>query len=267
MHDLKEDLDDLHDLSDARTEAKKWREKGMQSLSRIKYPDPPVPKLDAIRTKSPDEEDDLSRWIYANNLAEIAWLVQVVSNKNMREIRAENDVVEVRKLRVRLEGISIYNLFPEMSKPEKPDNTVAVREVESSDADEGSDNTVPVLVAARVLRALTADPETVFSKATMLCYYRIIRELYYADRPDWTIGAGRAGEGGRMSAFITSECIRSIFAFEKAIRRTSQYFECTLALYRRYTQLEEMLRLAGEKKGGLCINGLTRPSKECGLIG
>lgn len=227
MLDLKDDLGTLHDLNDARNEAKKWRKKGMRSLSRIKSISSTGVAADRNRTKSREEADYLDHWTCANNLTEIAWLVQVVSNENMRESDAENEQAELGEFRKKLRDIKIKtDLFPNRDEAQDPDNTV------------------PVLVAARVLRALTADPETVFSKASMLCYYRIIRELYFAAQPDWTIGAGRAGEGGRMSAFITSECIRSIFAFENTIRRTSRYFECTLDLYNRHSQLNKMLGFA-----------------------
>src|SRR5439155_21383886 len=46
---------------------------------------------------------------------------------------------------------------------------------------------VPVLTAARAMHALMGKSQTVFSTATMLCYYQIVRELYLATFPNWII--------------------------------------------------------------------------------
>ena len=54
-----------------------------------------------------------------------------------------------------------------------------------------AENELSVLIAASVLRALTAQPGGAFSRTAMLCYYWIIRELYSADRSDWSIGGAR----------------------------------------------------------------------------
>src|SRR5262249_18579318 len=106
---------------------------------------------------------------------------------------------------------------------------------------EGLDITVPVLIAARTMQALVRRAQTVFHRATMICYYRIVRELYDATGPDWIIGGARANVGGSASAFVTSECIRAVLAFEHSVKRTVDFFKHTRQLWRRHERLKIML--------------------------
>jgi len=91
------------------------------------------------------------------------------------------------------------------------------------------------------MQALVTRAETVFQPATMYCYYRIIRELYGVAHPNWTIGAARAGIGGTTSAFVTNECIRAIFAFERALERTCKFFEQTSIFCEYFSTLRDIL--------------------------
>jgi hypothetical protein len=240
MFDLKDHLEALHELDDLRTRAKELREQALRSLRGV------VDTKDssgepALVPKPEDSgfyKDPI--WICSGNDAEVALLVKVQNHNNMWERDEDNEEANAsEKLTERLTRISLDELFPE------PDPTIR-----------NPDATVPVLVAARALQALTARAETVFCKASMLCFYRIIRELYYAASPDWAIGAARAGSGGLTSAFITSECIRAILAFESAVKRTGEYFEHTRAFYSRYLQLKAMLESAGLE------SALNHPLKE-----
>ncbi|HYP01913.1 MAG TPA: hypothetical protein VER76_17110, partial [Pyrinomonadaceae bacterium] len=244
MLDLKDHLETLQDLNETRDRAKDLRERGLRSLRRIKNTRTkdelgnPINKVLPVskegsdltieeRERLDDDEEFFKNWICSGNEAEVALLVKVQNHQNLSEYEETNDHAEAHpELIGRLKNIDLKTLFP-------------------SPYTQDVDSTVPVLVAARAMQALTARPETVFSKASMYCYYRVIRELYYAAAPDWTIGAARAGRGGRTSAFITSECIRAILAFESAIRRTSEYFVSTRALYKRYLHLEAMLTNVG----------------------
>jgi hypothetical protein len=82
---------------------------------------------------------------------------------------------------------------------------------------------VPVLRAARALQALVSAPDSAFSAATLFFYYRIIREIYSADSPDWSTGGARAGEGGVATAFVTGECVRAILGFARTLEQTGNF--------------------------------------------
>ncbi len=82
---------------------------------------------------------------------------------------------------------------------------------------------VPILRAARAMQALVRAPHSAFSKATVYCYYRVLRELYSPDPPDWIVGAARAGDEGPSSAFITSECARAILSLKRNLLQTSLF--------------------------------------------
>jgi DNA polymerase III delta prime subunit len=230
MFDLKDHLEPLHELDDLRTRVKELREQGLRSLRGIKRTEILSTGAATLETEESDKDFyNEPKWVCSGNEAEVALVVKVQNHHNMWERDEDNDKATAGdKLTERLTKITLKVLFPEPDPHSR-----------------NADATVPVLVAARALQALAARAETVFSRASMLCYYRIVREFYYAAAPDWTIGAARAGSGGRPSAFITGECIRAVFAFESAIRRTSEYFEHTRAFYKRYLQLKAMLEYAG----------------------
>jgi len=77
----------------------------------------------------------------------------------------------------------------------------------------------------------------------MICYYRIVRELYTARSPDWIIGAARGGAGGRASAFVTGECVRAILAFEKSIRDTITFFKSSKRLAEEFKRIDLKLEI------------------------
>ena len=81
---------------------------------------------------------------------------------------------------------------------------------------------VEIFQAARVFQALTRTPDTVFCAASMLSYYRIVRELYSIDAPNWMVGGARATRGGYPSAFMTGECTRGLNRFSNVVRETSK---------------------------------------------
>jgi hypothetical protein len=82
---------------------------------------------------------------------------------------------------------------------------------------------VPILRAARTMQALVATPDSAFSEAVLFSYYRVVREIYSADAPDWTIGGARAGEAGAATAFVTGECIRAILGLARALENTGTF--------------------------------------------
>ena len=80
------------------------------------------------------------------------------------------------------------------------------------------------LDAAYALDALASAPEAVLAPVTMFFYYAVIRELYYPTPPLWIVGGARAGEGGRPTAFVTSQFVRAILSFARMLERSSVYF-------------------------------------------
>ncbi|HEY0323558.1 MAG TPA: ATP-binding protein [Pyrinomonadaceae bacterium] len=226
MLDLKDALDALYELNELRDRAKELREQGRLALTDIKDAEANSDSHD--KSKSAWQELR-ARWIRSENSVENALLMKVQNHKDLSEDDKENDESEAENsFKDRLEKIDLEDLFPTSA-------------YELQEGDEGrGDHAIPVLVAARAMQALVTRSETVFSKATLLCYYRIVEELYMAAPPDWTIGAARAGTGGNTSAFITGECIRAIFAFEDAMKRTVTFFQQTHRLLGRYKLLDSM---------------------------
>jgi hypothetical protein len=151
----------------------------------------------------------VQEWQNSGNAVEAALLIRA-----QKRYRTDKDIVD------HLIAIGLDDLFEENSK-EKPEG-------------------VPVLTAARVMQALVATSEHAFSRTTLLCYYRIVREIYTARPPDWSTGGARAGGGGRSTAFMTGECIRAISAFENSIRNTAAYFTKTYQLYKAHKKLSSL---------------------------
>lgn len=228
MIDLKDALDVLHELHELRTRAKELREQGRTALKQVKVLE--VPTVEGPLTEEEQQALDRLRhdhWISSGNNVEVGLLVKVQNHKDLSEDEAENDSAEASpRLRDALLAVELNKLFP--------------KDIEKDGDEERGDRRLPVLVAARTMQALVGRSKTVFSRATLHCYYRIVRELYLAAPPDWTIGAARAGQNGTTSAFVTGECIRAVFGFENALRRTASFLRQTHRLLGRYELLKEM---------------------------
>ena len=259
---LNEDLEQrLYELSALRQKAKKLRRGGLKALRGIRN----ITIYGKIEPKDAGDEKYYGHWITSGNAVEAALLVRVQSHRDMSDDDEENDAADASpELKERLNNIKLKSLFPSITKtiqvlpPEskgESEDVILIRVNRNRlDAEEGEDegvvvkkfvefldSTVPVLTAARVMHALVGRAETVFTRATMVCYYRIVRELYFAWQPDWIIGAARANVGGSASAFVTSECIRAIRAFENTINRTVAFFRNTRDLWDKHQRLAQML--------------------------
>ena len=101
----------------------------------------------------------------------------------------------------------------------------------------------PVLTAARALEAMVANPGSAWSRASAVCVYRILRELSSSEPPLWAMGAARAGDGWRATAFVTGECCRSILNLTRAFRRTAELCQKLHAAHRRRDLLGGIPRL------------------------
>lgn len=103
-----------------------------------------------------------------------------------------------------------------------------VEELEAYSLEEVSDTSqdrLPVLRATRTMQALVAAPDSAFSRTVVFCLYRVVRELFTATPPDWTLGGARAGNTGPVTAFATSECARAILALARNLKRTADFLQ------------------------------------------
>ena len=103
---------------------------------------------------------------------------------------------------------------------------------------------IPVLFAARIMQALIATSKHAFSTTTLLCYFRVVRELFEAVGPEWNIGSARSGTYGQHTAFMTGECLRAIEGLADALQRTAEFIDRTAELRRDIDQIERLPELS-----------------------
>lgn len=235
MANLNQDLEILRELNNHRDRARKLREQGLQPLKSIKDIEANPPKFPFTKIFQQEEkrEFDFGKWVSSGNNVEISLLVKVQNHQDICEKEDDNNLSQATSdLKTRLSHIKLKDdLMP--SNLEEPNDIDSVK-------------SVPVITAARTMQVLTSRSETVISRATIVCYYRILRELYGAAPPDWTVGAARAGIGGTTSAFVTGECIRAIFSFRNSFTRTATFFRSTKELLENYSHLRAMIRSLGD---------------------
>ena len=106
-------------------------------------------------------------------------------------------------------------------------------------------NTHPVSVelATEAMQVLTMLPGTAFLEQTLLCWYWIIREIFTAERPDWSIGGARAGDKGHSNAFTTLACVDSLKSFADAYEYTGKFFGKIGEIQERLDQLKNIEQL------------------------
>jgi DNA polymerase III delta prime subunit len=212
-------LEVLFELDEYRRRAKDFRSQARGALKQLR----PVTKADRENIEFLVLGE---KWSSSKSDVEVALLAKVQGHRDMGEPEDEAGAA----LTKRLESIDLAVLSPRS-------------------AEDNPFDPVPVLVAARGMHALVGRSNTVFCKASLLCYYRIIRELYTAHDREWIVGAARAGKASHASAFVTSECIRAVLAFEKSLRDTARFFETTKSLYEeceRITALPDLVEIDKE---------------------
>jgi hypothetical protein len=99
-----------------------------------------------------------------------------------------------------------------------------LKALKSSDLFEKGDDEVPMLRTARCMQALVLAGEA-FSCTGLRCYYRIVRELYSADAPDWSTGGARASDEAASTAFVTGECVRAVLTLVRTFEATARYLK------------------------------------------
>lgn len=225
MPNLKKSLEVLYELDALRNRAKDLRGKGRRALSNIR-------SIKGEEIDSVNDDERYKKWISTGNKIEAALLVKVQDHKNLSADEKENDSAEARPVLKEMLEVTLPDLFTALKK-----------EDDFRESHHILDRRIPVLLAARTMQALAGRSKTVLSTETMLCYYRIVRELHTAMKPDWTVGGARAGEGGSLSAFVTGGCVSAILALEHSIKRTVDYFNHTRSLIKRHSDLKDMVEL------------------------
>lgn len=230
--DLSKDLDILRELNELRDRAKELRHQGLQPLKRIIDIRPDETPNKRIH-KKPEDKDfpvklQFEQWASSGNTVEIALLAKLQNHRDICSSEDENNMAQAhRNFKNRLTHIKLNEDLMPLEREEPPN----IDEMKS----------VPVVAAARTMQVLAGRSETALSRSSMICYYRILREIYGAAPPDWTVGAARAGFNGTTSAFVTGECIRAIFTFRNTIQRTATFCHETIKLLEGYQSLRSML--------------------------
>ncbi len=169
--------------------------------------------LDSLRIRSGKLRDEgrealkglrPDQWESAGDRIEDALVVKALC------IRIAHEAPPRRLVRA-LESMTLQEVFASAANQERGDLTAG--------------DEVPILRSARALQALVAAPDSALSKSALFFYYRIVRELYLADAPEWNTGGARAGDAGPATAFVTSECIRAIHGFARTLDHTATYVE------------------------------------------
>jgi hypothetical protein len=232
MSNLPQDLELLRALNENRRRAKELREQALHALKQIDLKVQVDAKGPRFKYKDKDQSTesendgiDFERWVAADDDMEIALLVKVQNHRELSNNETENNspIKTSSAMTGVLTSLGLKELLPEPGEA-------------------GARSSFPVLLAARAMQSLVNRAETVFEPATMYCYYRIIRELYGVAHPNWTVGAARAGVGGTTSAFVTNECVRAIFAFQNALKRTYEFFTETRLFYEYYSTLDSIIK-------------------------
>src|SRR5258708_7080984 len=223
-------LERLRELNSLRDRARDLRERGRKAMAKIPS------TVEPANLESNDLSND--QWVSGRHPVDLALLVRLLNNQGLRGHEFEPCSNTLHKALKKV----IEKPFARDSSAEPgewPTNGGSQNQPVTDKHNEGNEpatrtetdsDPVPVLTAARAMHALVGRSETVFSTATMLCYYQIVRELYLATFPNWIIGAARAGEGGRVSAFVTGECVRAVLALQNSIRDTITFFKTTKKL-------------------------------------
>ncbi len=104
---------------------------------------------------------------------------------------------------------------------------------------------VSVFFAAAFLRARLGNLHGALDSSTVLCYYRVVREVYNLLHADWAIGGARCGSGTiEPNNFITSECARALSFLSRLARNTRRFLDCVRNIVIEYDSLSQL-----EEKG------------------
>ncbi len=208
-HHLEDHILTLQKLDKIRKKSAQLRDEGVDVLVECLHPpkkDKTVDQIESIAKYTPS----FGGWRYENSLVIQSLLASHDQPKNDKSRELRKDLVEQLG---KNDGLSLEKL----AKDE-----------------------LSVLTAAGILRALSAQPSTAFSKEALLCYYWIARELYTADRSDWNIGGARAAPGGLVTAYTTGECVNALLSFTEALHNTGKFIEAVGKYVLRKKELSDL---------------------------
>ena len=180
---LEHEIDDLVQLSEIRAEAEKWRDQGRRALEKFCSGDTSVV------------------WAQGLDYSGRAVIIKALSSSYTKRELLDEQVKELKKLRA----------------------GDILGDGERSPLFVSTSDKIPYLDAALALQALASARNGAFTPATMLFYYIVVRELYDASSPEWSVGGARSGPGGPPTAFATTEFLRGILTFARTLERTARY--------------------------------------------
>lgn len=237
MNNLHDELIVIRELNSLRDRVKELRERSLRPLLGIKSIKYRVSYGEKTGVEIEEKEGavcNLKDWFRAGNEVESALVIKIQNHPDISaEFNASKSSDATPELKKRLTKLKITDFFPQ-----NKNIPMSLFQLQPP---------VSVLMAARAMQTLVSRSNTVFSEASMYCYYRIVRELY-AGTNDSMVGAARAGSGGKTSAFVTGECLRAIFSFENAMKRTVNFLKNLRQLNTRFEEVKNLTKSLGDAK-------------------
>jgi hypothetical protein len=121
-----------------------------------------------------------------------------------------------------------------------------------------------VLFAAESMRGLIATVEHALRGQVMRSWYWILRELYTASDPDWAVGGAAASPDGRVSSFVTAQCVHAVMDLSESLKATHNLCNAMskatkyIALIKNRGVPENWRKIDLERLAQSCRNTLTR---------
>jgi hypothetical protein len=185
---LEEVIDELEELDEYRRKAANMRDAGQRALVKL-FGKAPAYDLDAL--------------LPTKTLSGATVLKALLVQRRMRVKRMGQDAAKLDEL-TRAVASELENTPTPKIFATRPDR-------------------LHILRAARAMSTLVTAPDSAFSRTVFVFYYVIVREIFTADTPDWTLGGARAGEASAPSAYVTAECTRAIMGLRGALVSTALY--------------------------------------------
>lgn len=204
MKTLDEQIDDIEKLDALRQRARTLRQEAIEALTASVY-------LPRPRNLAGLDENDRAFLTWKNQAVRSGWELPGDDVEKAEVLRAWS-IFGGEKLKEDLDK-HCNDLVDDLS-------TMADDELSKKKKKKSLDN-VPVFRYAMVLQALAKTPGQAFSKTSLHCYDRIVRELDQTTAPAWVKGAARASERSHATAFVTGECARALLALETVLLQSA----------------------------------------------
>ena len=214
---LSQDMDYLNTLNSLRVEARSLRDKGLEAIVHF--------SLDDDETWEQDISDNEK--VLFRRAKHLAWNLGEIEEYECDHPDVLYFYKEFTKPQPSQRGqasifLGRYPVWPVIGVP--PIDPVSDPHTGLVNLFDMRDEPAPILFAANYLRTRLGNLPGYLDESTLLCYYRIIRELYNLHGKNWALGAARAGEhSGDPSVFVTTECSRAIGYFARLLENTSLF--------------------------------------------